>query len=189
MKAILALSVALAGLAAASPAWARLGETEEQCEKRYGKPSVFTDPFPNRPTIPGEAAPAQNVDKQLLYNTPSAEVLVGFIDGKAASVQYMFNSTNDQPPSRLTGQFIDALLRANAPSASWLYNWDHPFALDPKADDAPAGKRWQLKGTLFSTDGQLYAFFDVSPPIFLIQRTSLRPTFRWEAEAPDLGGL
>ena len=188
MKALLALSVAAVVLAMGSPTWARLGETEEQCEKRYGKPSVFTDPFPNRPTIPGEAAPAQKVDKQLLYNTPSAEILVGFIDGTAASVQYTFTSTNDQSP-RLTGQFINGLLKANAPSASWLYNPDHPYTLDPKADDAPAGKRWQLQGTLFSTDGELYAFFDVSPSIFLIQRTSLRPTFKWDAEVPDLGGL
>ena len=34
------LSIALVALAKGSPSWARLGETEEQCEKRYGKASL-----------------------------------------------------------------------------------------------------------------------------------------------------
>ena len=36
----LSLSIALVALAKGSPSWARLGETEEQCEKRYGKASL-----------------------------------------------------------------------------------------------------------------------------------------------------
>ena len=47
IRTTLSLSIALVALAEGSPSWARLGETEEQCEKRYRKPSLSEDLISN----------------------------------------------------------------------------------------------------------------------------------------------
>jgi len=185
------LLCAFLSCALAAPCLARLGETEAQCEERYGKPVPYDDPIKQRPNIPGQAAPAESPEKQLLYNTDKVEVLVGFINGRAASIQYRFKGSEDSEPAPLAGAKLKALLDANAPDASWLYMPDHPYTLDPKAEQpASLGDRWQLRGTLISTDKQLYAFFMVSPPTLVICGTSLRPTFQLDQTAPvDLEGL
>ncbi len=185
------LLCALLSCALAAPCYARLGETEAQCEERYGKPVPYEPPVKGRAYIPGQATPAESPEKQLLYNTDKVEVLVGFINGRAASIQYRFKGSEDSEPARLSGQKLKALLDANAPDTSWLYMPDHPYTLDPKVEQpASPGDKWQLRGTLISTDGQLYAFFMVSPPTLVICRTSLRPTFQLDQAAPvDLEGL
>jgi hypothetical protein len=185
------LLCALLSFALAAPCLARLGETEAECEERYGKPVPYEDPIKQRPHIPGQAAPAEAPEKQLLYNTDKAEILVGLIDGRAASIQYKFRGSEDSEPAPLEGPNLKALLDANAPDVSWLYMPDHPYTLDPKVEQpASPGDKWQLRGTLISTDGQLYAFFMVSPPTLVICRTSLRPTFQLDQAAPvDLEGL
>jgi hypothetical protein len=181
MKAILALFVAVVVLATASPAWARLGETEEQCEKRYGKASVPEGLISNF----GRDAktPTLKEDKVLQYRRDGMTIYVGFIDGKASSIQYSFFMGRETPLDR---QEVEALLKINAPDRQWYYNFENPFVLtgDPPKE---LGKD---SGIFWSTDGEYYAFFSNAVPIFTISRMGLRPIFRFENTEPEsLEGL
>jgi len=191
MSRVPCLLCALLSCALAAPCLARLGETEAQCEERYGKPVPYENPVKGRAHIPGQAEPAETPEKQFLYNTDKVEILVGFIDGRAASIQYIFKDSNASQAAPLTGAKLKGLLDANAPAASWLYMPDHPYTLDPTAKPpASLGDRGRLRGRLISTDGQLYAFFKIAPPTLVICRTSLRPTLQLDQNATvDLEGL
>lgn len=181
MKALLALSVAVVVLAACLPAWARLGETEEQCEKRYGEPSVPKDLFSNFGW--GAKTPVLKKEKVLQYKKDSMTIYVGFIDGKAASVQYSFITGRKTPLQR---HEIEALLNINAPNRQWYYHFVNPFALDGK----PSGELSEDSGIFWSTDGEYYAHFSRSFPVFGISRIGLRPIFRFENTEPkSLEGL
>jgi hypothetical protein len=179
MKAILALCVVV--LAAASPAWARLGETEEQCEKRYGKASVPEGLISNYGL--GAKTPTLKEDKLLQYTKDGMTIYVGFIDGKASSIQYSFFMGRKTPLER---HEVEALLKINAPERQWYYNFEHPFVFtgDPPEE---LGKD---SGIFWSTDGEYYAFFSRGVPIFTISRMGLRPIFRFENTEPrSLEGL
>ena len=182
MKTILAWSVAVVILAACSPTWARLGDTEEQCEKRYGNASVPEDLISNF----GWHAKATTLkeDKVLQYTKDGMTIYVGFIDGKAASIQYSFFMARKTPLER---HEVEALLKINAPDRQWYYHFENPFVLTAEPSPKELGND---SGIFWSTDGEYYAFFSQGVPIFNISRTGLRPVFRFENTEPkSLEGL
>ena len=61
-------------LLAIDQAPARLGETADQCEKRYGKPEI------DRVELP--------IEKRIIYRKDGRTVTVDFIDGKAVSLSF-----------------------------------------------------------------------------------------------------
>lgn len=80
-------------------AQARIGETEAQCNARYGPPM----------------AKVTKGDKQ--YSKNGYIIFVWFKDGKAAQIQYTrsFNGSSDT----LKSEEVDAFLAANAEGLSW----------------------------------------------------------------------
>ena len=181
MRTSLFLSVALVILATNSPGWARLGETEEQCEKRYGKASVPEDLISN---FGWDAkTPTLKEDKVLQYTKDGMTIYVGFIDGKASSIQYSFFMGRKTPLER---HEVEALLKINAPERQWYYHFTDPFALDGN----PEKDLTKDSGIFWSTDGEYYAFFSRGTPVFTISRMGLRPIFRFESTEPQsLEGL
>jgi hypothetical protein len=181
MRAILTLSVAAVVFSTASPAWARLGETEEQCGKRYGGASVPEGLISNF----GRDAktPTLKEDKVLQYTKDGMTIYVGFIDGKASSIQYSFFMGRKTPLQR---HEVEALIQINAPDRQWYYNFEHPFLLTSD----PPEELGKDSGIFWSTDGEYYAFFSRGVPIFTISRMGLRPIFRFENTEPkSLEGL
>ena len=172
MKAILVISAVNLALATCS-SWARLGETEEQCEKRYGKPSAPGDLISVRHF---EVEPSQDTDKTLRYSKDGVRVLVSFAGGKAVSMQYHFE--REAPLSR--GE-IEALLKLNAPECRWHYNFEHPFVLSGD----PPEELGEDSGILWSTDGKYYAAFGRRTPMFAIMEATLRPVLRLDQPIPS----
>jgi hypothetical protein len=176
MKLILALSVAFVAFATISTAWARLGETEQECEKRYGKPST---PDPEGYVVGlgrDDETPQLEPEKRLQYSKNGVLLFIGFIDGKAVRIQYSFpNRTNP-----LERNEIEALLELNAPDRKWYYEFRHPFALTGGPPDGVG----QDAGIFWSTDGEFFASFTRRSPHFTIMKSPLMPTFRFDRSAP-----
>lgn len=103
-------------LLATSNVFARIGETEEQIEKRYGKP-VRTLSQPNEPL-------------ERLYVFAGMNVIVTFINNVS---QREFYSKKDK--STLSDTEIEVLLAANSAGSEWIE--------DPVARMA-GGKGWKL---------------------------------------------
>jgi hypothetical protein len=179
VKALLALSVAAIVVATGSPTWARLGETEEQCEHRYGKPlAPKRTEHKDLALLKIDAAePVLKEEKFLSYKKDGTFISIGFIEGKAVSIQYWFDWKNK---TALERDKIEGLLKLNAPGCEWYYDFEHPLVLESE----PIEKPGKDGGVFWSTDGQYYAFFSRVMPIFKIMRAGLRPVFRFDQVMP-----
>jgi hypothetical protein len=159
-------------------ATARLGETEDQCEVRYGAPTTAKDVVTIRQKY---GTPQLEVDKKQLYNKGGAEIIVGFIDGKAASIQYYFARKD-----ALSKEEILQLLRINAPESTWFYDLNHPFGL---TGPAPEGLH-EDGGVLWTEDGSLFASFRRRTPMISIWTSGLRATLPpSDIDSPSLQGF
>lgn len=97
MKTLIIIAITI--LATVTFAQARLGETREQCERRYGNPLGADDGL-------------------VLYRTAAFRILISYTDGRAAAIHY----------SKFEGDKMDAnmaalLIKRNIPQES--AEWDH----------------------------------------------------------------
>jgi hypothetical protein len=93
--------IAAALLLATSNAFARIGETENEIEARYGKPIVAdTEDFRGH--------------RLILFRTNGMEIGVAFRDGKSAMEIY-----SNQDKSHISANEIQLLLGANAAGGKW----------------------------------------------------------------------
>lgn len=94
-----------------TPLFARIGETLDECKKRYGKATEATPPYDF-----GTDAP-----DLIYYNFEKngIAIQIGFLNGKAADLS--FHHTADAPavPAALTQTEIDILLAANSSDMQW----------------------------------------------------------------------
>jgi hypothetical protein len=171
MKFILSLLIASVLFAASTTAWARLGETEEECERRYGKAST---PDPDGYVVGlgrDDESPQLEPEKRLQYSKNGVSLYIGFIDGKAVRIQYSFDRT-----APLERSEIKALLDLSAPNRKWYYQFRNPFALTGEPPDGLG----QDAGIFWSTDGEFYATFTLRSPHLTIMKSPLMPTFRFD---------
>ena len=91
--------------------FARIGETTEECEKRYGKPEhpVFQDP--KTPDL-----------SFAIYRKGQLEILIVFLNGKAGSILYSPSNTNTV--EALTPESVEVLLKANIGDVPWSHSQD-----------------------------------------------------------------
>lgn len=90
---------------AISPTWARLGETAEECDARYGKPTTVekeSDGIPNR-----------------TYQYGDFLVKVAFIDGKSVCEEFKKTGKN-----LLTMEEAQRLLEVNKQGSDWVLKDD-----------------------------------------------------------------
>jgi hypothetical protein len=101
-------TVILAG--AGTQCFARLGETEEELEKRYGKPLEVR-------ARPPEAPPAE---KAMVFTKDNMIVIVHVFQGRSVSEWYWFRDSNRKEfPVEKDPQKAEALLRANSAGVVW----------------------------------------------------------------------
>jgi len=190
-------------------AFARLGESEEQCKARYGNPEIFMPDaeatkrlelgaYGNSADYTGdinEHVEKPNVypDKMLGYKSDRASIIVGFKDDKAISIQYRFEQTWP-----LTGAMVEGLLQVNVPETAWF--WSSAGSLDDKAPFEIDGKspsqadidKWadeqraQSRGIFWSVDGKYYAKFDRWEGVVSILLSSIRPTYKFDHNKKQL---
>jgi hypothetical protein len=100
--------------------WARLGETPEQCEERYGAPIPNTDRFKN--VIPRETLPSLHMPLAIVarYHASGLKILIVFTNGTAGQIFYqklMDNPWTTQ--GDLSEAEIQTLLKANSGDKTW----------------------------------------------------------------------
>ena len=106
-------------LALAMPAFARVGETLDQCKKRYGKATAVPAPYDF-----GEQA------KELYYfnfQKNGIDIQIGFLKGVASDLSFHHHpdpategaTAADAKPAALTPIEIDTLLSDNSNDLSW----------------------------------------------------------------------
>lgn len=108
MKTILSL---LLILSVSSSAFARIGESEQQVEARYGKPIA--------PRVPGE-----DLGETKAYVCAGFLIAVTFVDGVSQREMY---AKNDK--SAITGAEVEVLLEANRGNLQW--GGSHPADQKP----------------------------------------------------------
>lgn len=148
-----------------------MGETEEECETRYGKASTLD---PDRYVVGlgrDDEAPQLEPEKSLKYSKKGVSLYIGFINGRAVRIQYSFDRT-----APLERGEINALLDVNAPDRKWYYEFRNPFAFK----GAPPDGMGQDAGIFWSTDGGFYATFTLRSPHLTIMKSPLMPTFRFD---------
>ncbi len=109
MKIIITLIIVL--LAFASRTDARLGETKEQCEKRYGEHYDFT------------LYPKLNVS---FYMKNDYKVVAYFLDGVCQRIDYK-NEGYDGSIQPLSKKEIEVFLSSNAQNSKWIEVDDHQW--------------------------------------------------------------
>ncbi len=116
----LALPLAFAlTLTISSPAFARIGETKDQCIKRYGKP-----------------ASESNSGDTLVFRKADFEITCNFQSDNCWKVQYAYAAKNAAGVApNFSDATIAAILDLNVPKAKW--------SADPKSD--PKSKTWLSK--------------------------------------------
>ena len=88
-------------LLTALPSLARLGETQAECEKRYGKPVKVTDDYIN-------------------YRKSTMDISIIFFEGKACVVAYMKITANPgSGDNTITEAERTVLLEANKGTSEW----------------------------------------------------------------------
>jgi hypothetical protein len=118
LRALKTLFVAVALSLLVSPAFARIGETEQQIEKRYGK-STLTVSTGNEPL-------------QKVYQSSGLNITVTYLDG--VSQREIFTK---QDGSELSKNEIAILLEANAAGSKWIE--------DPTATSLAGVQGWKLE--------------------------------------------
>jgi hypothetical protein len=118
LRALKTLFVAVALSLLVSPAFARIGETEQQIEKRYGK-STLTVSTGNEPLQKG-------------YQSSGLNITVTYLDG--VSQREIFTK---QDGSELSKNEIAILLEANAAGSKWIE--------DPTATSLAGVQGWKLE--------------------------------------------
>lgn len=88
-----------------APAFARIGETPEQCEQRYG-----------------ESNPLKSTGDTKTYHKGDFSITIAFLKGKAAFIEFVRDIRTDAPvwdARNLSEEEIQKLLTANASGKSW----------------------------------------------------------------------
>ena len=93
-------TAAIVGLLVPTVAAARLGETIEECDARYGKPTQ----------VEAGAVFAKSIERT--YSKDGFTIKVLFVDGRAEMISYLH-------PSVLTGEQVTKLLNNNARGQVW----------------------------------------------------------------------
>ena len=83
--------IALLSFAATANLQARLEETEQQCDARYGKPTVADHPTPGS-------------DKTVTYHKDGVTISVEFVKGRCQQISYRGTSSQEE---------VDVLIKAN----------------------------------------------------------------------------
>ena len=101
------LGIVLTLLVLSAPAYARLGETRGQCDKRYGAPVA-------------KEGPDRYGQECVTYAKQGFHIMIWFYRTKAVTVKY-------EKPLRgkrvaFTNEDIDALKKANGNGKSWTYS-------------------------------------------------------------------
>jgi len=97
-------------LFAATPGWARLGETEAQSKARYGEPVDGLIGGTEQPLLAGA--------KELAYNFQGWRVRVAFVNGTAARIEYA-KIPDAGGLKKLTDPEVLAILEAEKGTYSW----------------------------------------------------------------------
>ncbi len=101
------LAFVLLGVA---PGWARLGETEEQSQSRYGAPDAGLIGANDQPLLSGA--------KELAYNYQGWRVRVAFLNGSAARIEYA-KIPDASGLKKLTDPEVQAVLEAEKGNFNW----------------------------------------------------------------------
>jgi hypothetical protein len=107
---MLALGLSFAAFAA-SPAEARLGETEAQCQARYGAPAPDLLAPTDKPLLPG-------AEKETVFNFDGWRVRVAFLNGKAVRMEYA-KLPEAGALKKLSEAEVQAILEAQKGSFRW----------------------------------------------------------------------
>jgi hypothetical protein len=149
--------------------WARLGETPEQCEERYGAPIPNKDDFGN--VIPREL-PTLHMPRAsvLCYHAKGLKILIVFTDGKAGQIFYQKLTKSPSEVKALSEAEINWLLEANSGGKTWEGGY-----VEPEVPRLYTQSRWTLSDQSASAvyEGQAYdAIQDSKERCFLLITTT-----------------
>jgi hypothetical protein len=133
MKTPKILMAALMVACVTSSAFARLGETEAQCEQRYGKPAQSTN---------------VGAIKNSVYHFRSFQIIVSFEDGKSKSEAYA-----KEDSAEISNGEITALLDANSGGAPWIEKESGLDKVYAGAGDLFASYNWSRHYLMITTKG------------------------------------
>lgn len=154
---------------AAQPAWARIGETEEELKKRFGEPYTVN----TKDITVG--------DKQLFFVKDGIDVVATILNGRSVGEGYFFRKNGQPQP--IEGDLLAkaaALVETNSHGRTWL---KHP---------APEQENPKIKHCWIRSDKNAVAvIWKSKPDVLEVTLNSVQEeTFRAnQAEAAGVGGF
>lgn len=104
------LAVSVAALLAQSTAHARLGETEQQSQARYGEPTPQSISPLDKPLMPGA--------KEVIYTYQGWRVRAAFVNNATVRIEYV-HVPEGALPKPLTDEEVKGILDAEKATYSW----------------------------------------------------------------------